>query len=198
MNYHLNQGGKEAGIFPLEELHRRRKAGELNGTENVWCAGMPSWLTLDAVLRQNGFDGIPATPAQPVYPGERKSGNLVLWLVCGGLAIFLLMIAAAGYVVYQITNAFKPMAYPVASSRMPVTAPGWTASEDYSEFVNAGLTHSVYISIGGYPQAVIDQDKAEGKPLPTNHSPLFAPDHTSAIRTGIEALTLAVLGVTGG
>jgi hippurate hydrolase len=81
---------------------------------------------------------------------------------------------------------------------VPVTAPGWTASEDYSEFVNAGLTHSVYISIGGYPQAVIDQDKAEGKPLPTNHSPLFAPDHTSAIRTGIEALTLAVLGVTGG
>jgi hippurate hydrolase len=78
------------------------------------------------------------------------------------------------------------------------SAPGWTASEDYSEFVNAGMPHSLYFAIGGYPQSVIDRYKAEGKPLPTNHSPLFAPDHTSAIRTGIEVLTLAVLGVTGG
>jgi hippurate hydrolase len=81
---------------------------------------------------------------------------------------------------------------------VPETAPGWTASEDYSEFVNAGMPHSVYFAIGGYSQATIDQYKAAGKPLPVNHSPLFAPDHTSAIRTGIEVLTLAVLGVTGG
>ncbi|WP_420383216.1 amidohydrolase [Novosphingobium sp.] len=81
---------------------------------------------------------------------------------------------------------------------VPVAAPGWTASEDYSEFVTAGMTHSVYMSIGGDTQATIDRYKAEGKPLPVNHSPLFAPDHTIAIRTGIEALTLAVLGVTGG
>jgi hippurate hydrolase len=81
---------------------------------------------------------------------------------------------------------------------VPETAPGWTASEDYSEFVNAGMTHSVYFTIGGYPRDVIDRYKADGKPLPTNHSPLFAPDHPSAIRTGIEVLTLAVLGVTGG
>jgi len=80
---------------------------------------------------------------------------------------------------------------------VPEAAPGWTASEDYSEFVNAGMPHSVYFSIGGYPQAVIDRDKAEGKQVPTNHSPLFAPDHTTAIRTGIEVLTLAVLDVTG-
>jgi len=77
------------------------------------------------------------------------------------------------------------------------SAPGWTASEDYSEFVSAGMPHSVYFAIGGYPQNVIDHYKAEGKPLPVNHSPLFAPDHTSTIRTGIEVLTLAVLGVTG-
>jgi len=80
---------------------------------------------------------------------------------------------------------------------VPESAPGWTASEDYSEFVSAGMPHSVYFAIGGYPQNVIDHYKAEGKPLPVNHSPLFAPDHTSTIRTGIEVLTLAVLGVTG-
>ena len=81
---------------------------------------------------------------------------------------------------------------------VPVNAPGGTASEDYSEFVNAGMAQSVYFMIGGYTQAMIDRFKAEGKPLPTNHSPFFAPDHTTAIRTGIEVLTLAVLGVTGG
>jgi hippurate hydrolase len=77
------------------------------------------------------------------------------------------------------------------------TSPGWTASEDYSEYVGAGMTHSVYFAIGGYPQAVIDRFKAQGKPLPVNHSPLFAPDHTAAIRTAIEVQTLAVLGVAG-
>ncbi len=82
-------------------------------------------------------------------------------------------------------------------SFIPESAPGWTASEDYSEYVNAGMPHSLYFKIGGYPQSVIDRYAAEGKPVPTNHSPLFAPDHTSAIRTGIEVLTLAVLGVTG-
>jgi hippurate hydrolase len=81
---------------------------------------------------------------------------------------------------------------------VPETGPGWTASEDYSEFVAAGMPHSVYFSIGGYPQSTIDRYQAEGKSLPTNHSPLFAPDHTRAIRTAIDVLTLAVLGVTGG
>ena len=81
---------------------------------------------------------------------------------------------------------------------IPESAPGWTASEDYSVFVNAGMPHSVYFSIGAYPQVVIDRYAAEGKPLPVNHSPLFAPDHTAAIRTAIEVLTTAVLDVTSG
>jgi hippurate hydrolase len=80
---------------------------------------------------------------------------------------------------------------------VPETAPGWTASEDYSEFVRAGMPHSVYFSLGGYSQATIDRARAEGKPLPVNHSPLFAPDHAPVIRTGIEVLALAVLGVAG-
>ena len=80
---------------------------------------------------------------------------------------------------------------------VPENAPGWTASEDYSEFVNAGMVHSVYFAIGGYTKDTLDRYAAQGKQVPVNHSPLFAPDHTSAIRTGIEVLTLAVLGVAG-
>jgi hippurate hydrolase len=76
--------------------------------------------------------------------------------------------------------------------------PGWTASEDYSEFVDAGMPHSVYFSIGGYAPETIAKYKAEGKPLPVNHSPYFAPVPEPTIRTGVETLTLAVLSVAGG
>ncbi len=76
--------------------------------------------------------------------------------------------------------------------------PGWTASEDYSEFVDAGLPHSVYFSIGGTAPETIAKYKAAGKPLPVNHSPYFAPVPEPTIRTGVETLTLAVLDVAGG
>ncbi len=75
--------------------------------------------------------------------------------------------------------------------------PGWTASEDYSEFVDAGMPHSVYFSIGGYAPETIAKYKAEDKPLPVNHSPYFAPVPEPTIRTGVETLTLAVLSVAG-
>ena len=78
---------------------------------------------------------------------------------------------------------------------VPAEKPGWTASEDYSEFVMAGMTRSVYFGIGGDDPAVIARYKADGKPLPVNHSPYFAPDPEQAIRTGVETLSLAVLSV---
>jgi amidohydrolase len=81
---------------------------------------------------------------------------------------------------------------------VPETKPGWTASEDYSELVNAGMPHSVYFSIGGYAPETIAKYKAEGKPLPVNHSPFFAPVPGPTIRTGVETLALAVLSVAGG
>jgi hippurate hydrolase len=83
-------------------------------------------------------------------------------------------------------------------SLVPEEKPGWTASEDYSEFVDAGMPHSVYFSIGGYAPETITKYKAEGKPLPSNHSPFFAPVPEPTIRTGVQTLTLAVLSVAGG
>lgn len=79
---------------------------------------------------------------------------------------------------------------------VPASTPGWSASEDFSAFVEAGVP-GVYFSIGGYDPAVIAAYKAKGEPVPTNHSPYFAPDHDKAIPTGIRTLTLAVLAVAG-
>ncbi len=70
-------------------------------------------------------------------------------------------------------------------------APG-AASEDYSDFIIAGVP-SVFFGIGGSDPAKLAELRAAGKPVPVNHSPYFAPIPEPSIRTGVEAMTLAVL-----
>jgi len=65
-------------------------------------------------------------------------------------------------------------------------------SEDYSEFVIAGVP-SLFFSIGGYDPKLIAAAAAKGETLPGNHNPGFAPTPEPAIRTGVEAMSLAVL-----
>jgi metal-dependent amidase/aminoacylase/carboxypeptidase family protein len=67
-----------------------------------------------------------------------------------------------------------------------------SASEDYSEFIIAGVP-SLYWNLGGYDPKVIAAYRAKGQEPPSNHSPLFSPDPEPSIRTGVEAMTLAVL-----
>jgi hippurate hydrolase len=74
-------------------------------------------------------------------------------------------------------------------------SPPVTPSEDYSEFVNAGVP-SMFFRIGVYePERVAAAREGEGPQLPGNHSPLFAPVPKPTIETGVEAMTLAVLSV---
>jgi amidohydrolase len=73
------------------------------------------------------------------------------------------------------------------------TSPPGTPSEDYSEFINAGVP-SMFFNIGVYePERVAAADNGTGPELPSNHSPLFAPVPKPTIETGVEAMTLAVL-----
>ncbi len=67
-----------------------------------------------------------------------------------------------------------------------------SASEDYSEFQIAGVP-SFYFSIGGFDAAQLAAAEAKGTPLPNNHSPLFAPAPEPSIKSGVAAMTLAVL-----
>ncbi len=69
-----------------------------------------------------------------------------------------------------------------------------SASEDYSEFVIAGVP-SFYFGIGGIDPATFAQATASKTPLPGNHSPEFAPVPEPSIRTGAEAMSLVVLDV---
>jgi hippurate hydrolase len=77
--------------------------------------------------------------------------------------------------------------------RLRPSPPG-TASEDFSEYVNAGVP-SMFFNIGIYePERIAAARNGSGPELPGNHSPLFAPVPQPTIETGIKAMTLAVLG----
>jgi len=70
-----------------------------------------------------------------------------------------------------------------------------TTSEDYSEFIIAGAP-SLFFGIGVYDPAQVAAARAGGPALPSNHSPYYAPVPEPTIRTGVEAMTLAVENVT--
>jgi hippurate hydrolase len=73
------------------------------------------------------------------------------------------------------------------------TSPPGTPSEDFSEFVAAGVP-SMFFNVGVYePERVAAALAGTGPQLPSNHSPLFAPVPKPTIETGVEAMTLAVL-----
>ena len=74
-----------------------------------------------------------------------------------------------------------------------IITPANTTSEDYSEFINAGVP-SMFFNIGVYePERVAAARNGSGPPLPSNHSPQFAPVPKPTITTGVTAMTLAVL-----
>jgi hippurate hydrolase len=61
-----------------------------------------------------------------------------------------------------------------------------TPSEDFSYFIEQGVP-GFYFSLGGADPEKYAEAKASGSRLPSNHSPLFAPDVDPALRAGIEA-----------
>jgi len=78
-----------------------------------------------------------------------------------------------------------------------IEAPGpGSASEDYSEYIIAGVP-SLFWGLGGVDPKVFADYRARGEEPPGNHTPQFAPAPQPAIRTGVEAMTLAVLNVLG-
>lgn len=67
-------------------------------------------------------------------------------------------------------------------------------AEDFAYLVEA--KHGIpgyYFAVGGTPQAAFDAEKAGGPAVPSHHSPLFKIDPEPSVRTGTEAMTVAVL-----
>ncbi|MBO9518253.1 MAG: amidohydrolase [Porphyrobacter sp.] len=72
-----------------------------------------------------------------------------------------------------------------------------TASEDYSRYAKAGIPRSMFFEIGVYDPSQVEAASNGGPPLPSNHSPFYAPVPEPTIRTGVKAMSLAVLNVLG-
>ncbi len=92
--------------------------------------------------------------------------------------------------------AAAAMLKPVFGDRLafaPASAQPMSGSEDFSEFVDAGVP-SIFFAIGGYDPAVLAALKAKGEPAPTNHSPFFAPQAEPAIRNAVTAIVLSIVG----
>ncbi len=67
-----------------------------------------------------------------------------------------------------------------------VTEEPITASEDFSAFVEKGIP-GFYLSLGGANPGKLEEARAAGGQLPSNHSPLFAPEVDPALHTAISA-----------
>jgi amidohydrolase len=71
--------------------------------------------------------------------------------------------------------------------------PPITPSEDFSEYVNAGVP-AMFFLVGVHdPKDVEASRQPGGKPLPGNHSPFFAPVLEPTLKTSVKAMSLAVL-----
>lgn len=89
------------------------------------------------------------------------------------------------------TEALLKMAFdPDKIKRLPPATP----TDDFAEFVSAGVP-SMFFFIGVLdPKDVEASRQPGGKPLPINHSPYLAPVPEPSLKTGIKAMSLAVLG----
>jgi amidohydrolase len=67
-------------------------------------------------------------------------------------------------------------------------------AEDFGEYGRAGVKALIFW-VGAAEPAAWKKAQQSGVALPTNHSPLFAPDRDATLRTGTQALTVAALDV---
>ena len=127
MNYRLHRQGVDLGVFPLEELRRRRQAGELAGDEYVLAEGAPAWEFLDAVLQRTP----PVPPPLPAAAVPRKSSHKWVWIVVAIVGCLGIIVVAAGLVIgFRVARAVRAgqplfqgtMADPVSEAGKPVPA----------------------------------------------------------------------------
>ncbi len=103
--------------------------------------------------------------------------------------------AVAGYNSTKLIEKLKPVldeSITEEISYVPSAVQPTLGVETYPEFIEAGVP-SIFYWIGGSTPEAIEQAKQDGRPVPSNHSPNFAPDPEVSIKTGTKTLVLSVL-----
>ena len=71
-------------------------------------------------------------------------------------------------------------------------------AEDFAYFVQTDdRVPGAYFSVGGTAEAELAAEKAGGPATPSHHSPFFRIEPEPAVRSGVEAMTVAVLELLG-
>ena len=96
MNYSVLRQGRDLGNFPLEELRRRREAGELSANEYVRAENGADWQPLDLVLSQ----GYRTVPPPPPGAAPQSSTHPAIWAFIV-LAVVLFAVFM-GFIVTQV------------------------------------------------------------------------------------------------
>jgi hippurate hydrolase len=93
-----------------------------------------------------------------------------------------------------LAERLRPVLESALGKQNVVTEEPITASEDFSYFVEQGIP-GFYFELGGADPVKWSEAKAAGTQLPSNHSPLFAPDVDPALHTGIAAEVAVLRGL---
>jgi amidohydrolase len=157
------QGGTSGNIIP----------------DNVALRG--TIRSYDPIVRSKMHDGIRRTAKAAAAMAGAPDPDVKI--VPGGDAV----INNAALV--ERTEATLKAAFGAKVKRMPPITP----SEDFAEYVGAGVP-AMFFLVGVYdPKDVEASRQPGGKPLPGNHSPFFAPVPEPSIKTSVKAMSLAVL-----
>ncbi len=93
-----------------------------------------------------------------------------------------------------LTERLKNVFMKLVGENKVFPVPPIMASEDFGRFgLEGNQIPTVMFWLGAGDPAVLAESKRSGKPAPSLHSPFFAPVPEPAIRTGVKAMTAAVL-----
>ena len=150
----------------------------------------------DSVVLRGTIRSYSPTVREKLLAGVRRTANAAA-MMAGAPEPDVKLTAGGAAVINNdaLVNRTEGVLRAAFGAKNVLRVPPITASEDFSDFVNEGVP-SMFFFIGvSDPQQVADSMKPGGKPLPFNHSPFFAPVPEPSIKTGVEAMTLAVLDV---
>ena len=91
----------------------------------------------------------------------------------------------------KLVERITPALQQVLGKNNVLTGQPAMASDDFSNYATAGVP-VLMVELGAADPEKFAAAKAGGEPLPSNHSPLFAPDAQPTIRTGIEGEVAAL------
>jgi hippurate hydrolase len=92
----------------------------------------------------------------------------------------------------KLTQRVVASLRPILGSENVVTKPPAMGGEDFSRFGRAGVPIFIFW-LGTVAPEKVEQARRTGQPLPSLHSPFFAPVPEPTIRTGVMAMTFAAL-----